>query len=167
MWKDWGFAATLFEQAKHFLSLAKQSGRSHEQEAYIRATIVFSLMSFEAFFFREIIAGYLEQNRATIDPDALRTVEVGLEKRTKIRDAVKDWPRLLTGRRLTASPDFQNFVKYRNALVHGKITEAIPSLGKLAQEVETIDNAELAIQTIGEMIRDIALHFNFAVPPWV
>jgi hypothetical protein len=48
MWKDWGFAPSLFAQAKQLLDLAKHSDGS-AQEGCIRASVVFSLMSFEAF----------------------------------------------------------------------------------------------------------------------
>jgi len=48
VWKDWGFAPTLFAQARQFLELAKHSDSS-AQEAYIRASIVFSVMCFEAY----------------------------------------------------------------------------------------------------------------------
>lgn len=111
MWKDWGFAATLFGQAKHFLSLAKQDGRAREQEGYVRAAIVFSLIAFEASFFREIITGYIQQNRATIDPVRLKTVEDRLTgpRYTGIQEAVEKWPKWLTGKPLPRSSSYPDF----------------------------------------------------------
>ena len=130
LWKDWGFAASLFTRAKHFLASARQSAPGSDQEGLIRASIVFSLMSFEAYFF-QVVKGYIQQNGAKPDPTGLRKVEDGLVKHTGIHEAVRDWPRFLTGNSLdtTTQPyaDFVNFTKYRNALLHGKITENIPS----------------------------------------
>jgi len=173
MWKDWGFAATLRSQAKHFLDLAKQTVIGGEQEGYIRASIVFSVMSFEAFFFREIIQGYIEQHRAAIAPKNLKKVEDGLNGKnggfTGIQKAVKTWPELLTGANLVGSEgvDFLKFVNYRNALAHGDITRRIPEWGTLAQEVETVANAELALHAIGEFKKHVAQHFGFSPPTWV
>jgi hypothetical protein len=113
MWKDWGLATTLRGQAKRFLELAKQTPVGSEQEGYVRASIVFSVISFEAFFFREIIWGFIEQNSATLDPKNAQKVDNGLNGRngqrfTGIKEAVKTWPRLLTRRALdpSASADF-------------------------------------------------------------
>ena len=169
-WKDWGFAESIFSQSKHFLDLAKQNTTSSIQEGYIRASIVFSLMSFEAYF-GEVVRGYIQQRGATINnPTGLKKVENGLRKHNGIHAAVRDWPKYLTGNSLDTTTksyaDFVNFTQYRNALVHGNITEKIPSWGKLAQDVETIDNAELAQGTILQMIKVVAAHFGFNVPTW-
>jgi hypothetical protein len=115
--------------------------------------------------------GFIHHNRATIDPDGLKKVERGLARRTGIQDAVKEWPKWLTGNTLPKSSSCSNlvkFMKYRNALIHGKITEVIPSSGqKLAQDIETVDNAELALQTVSDMIKATAQHFGFQAPSWV
>ena len=58
VWKDWGFAPTLFGQAKHFLELAEGDAIPSAAEAYIRASIVFALVSFEAYFF-ELVRAYI------------------------------------------------------------------------------------------------------------
>ena len=62
--------------------------------------------------------------------------------------------------------DWINFTEYRNALVHGKITERISGLGKLAQELEVIDQAQLAHATAAAMIKATAAHFGFDVAAW-
>jgi hypothetical protein len=170
MWKDWGLAPTLRSQAKRFLDLAEQTTVGAEQEGYIRASIVFSSMSFEAFFFREIIRGYIEQHRAAIVPENLKIVEDGLNGKnggfTGIQKALKTWPELLTGASLVGSEsvDFLKFVNYRNALAHGDITRQIPEWGNLAQEVETVANAEFALHAIGEFKKHVAKHFGFSPP---
>jgi hypothetical protein len=63
--------------------------------------------------------------------------------------------------------DWVRFTDYRNALVHGRISESIPSLGTLAQEVETVAQAQLAHAAAGAMIEATAAHFGFAAPTWV
>jgi hypothetical protein len=132
-------------------------------------------MSFEAFFYREIIEGFIEQNRAALDPKAVQRVDNGLngknrERFTGIRQAVETWPRLLTGRALdpSASAEFVRLLDYRNALAHGDITKKLQRWGgKLAQEVETVATAELALHMIGEFRTHVAQHFGFGPPPWV
>jgi hypothetical protein len=176
MWKNWGLAAMLHGQAKHFLHLAKQTPAGSEQEGFVRASIVFSVMSFEAFFFREVIMGYIQRDGATLDPTKIKKVKDRLEGKdgrfTGIKNAVNTWPEWLTGKNLDAPAcaDFETLLAYRNALVHGDITKELPSPlwgNKLAQEVETAANAELALQTIAEMIKAVALHFGLNLPPWV
>lgn len=173
MWKDWGFASTLYSQATRFLDLAEQISVGSEQEGYVRASIVFSVMSFEAFFFREIIVGYIHQHRATLDPAKVEKVEGGLSGRggfIGIKKALAEWPSLLTGKALDPSASAHYFVKllgYRNALTHGDITRHIPQWGKLAQDVETVDEAKLALKTTAELAKAAALHFGFDAPPWV
>lgn len=175
MWRDWGLATTLSSQAKHLLELAKQTPVGNVQEGYVRASIVFSVMSFEAFFYREIIGGFIEQNRAALDPKAVQKVENGLNGKkgvgfTGIERAVETWPRLLTGRALdpSASAELVRLLDYRNALAHGDITRKLQRWGgKLAQEVETVATAELALHMIGEFKTHVAQHFGFSPPPWV
>lgn len=160
----------MFSQAKHFLDLARQTKSGPTQEGYVRASIVFFLICFEAYFF-EVVMGYIQEKGASIDPGELKKVEDGFRQNTGIHGAVRDWPKCLTGTSLDTQTksyqDFVNFTKYRNALVHGKITEKIPSWGKLAQDIETIDHAELAQQTISEMIKSVAPHFGFDLPTWI
>jgi hypothetical protein len=168
MWKDWGFAPSLFSHAKDFLGLAKKS-TGRVQEGFVRAAIIFSLMSFEAYW-RDVIRGYIQTNRRSIDPSKLLKVEKELNtSRIGIHEALNNWPKVLTGKPLdTATKSFGNFVnfkEYRNLLVHGKITDKVPS-GKLAQDVETISEAELALQTVSEVIKIVAVHFGFSVPTW-
>jgi hypothetical protein len=62
LWRDWGFAGSIFGQAKHFLELARQAPPGTMQEGYVRASIVFFLISFEAYFF-EVIRGYIQAKR--------------------------------------------------------------------------------------------------------
>jgi len=170
LWKDWGFAASLFNQAKNFLASAKQIAGGSAQQGLVRASIVFSLMSFEAYFF-EIVKGYMQEKGATLDPMVLRKVQDGFAKHAGIHEAVRDWPKFLTGKSLDATTNayanFANLTKYRNALLHGKITEKIPSWGKLAQDVETIEAAEFAQRTAAEMVKVVASHFGFAIPTWL
>ena len=181
MWKDWGFAATLCDQAKHFLDMARQTATGSEQEGYIRASIVFAVMSFEAFFFREVITGYIQRHRTKLDATKVKKVEDGLSGKeglsekalrrgirrfTGIQTAVKTWPQSLTGKTLTSTAfdDFMTLLDYRNALAHGDITRKFDRLllgDTLAQEVETVANTELALQTISEMKMAAALHFGF------
>ena len=100
MSKDWGFAGTLRDQAKRFLDLAKQTPSGSEQEGCVRASIVFSVISFEAFFFREIIRGYIQQHASVLDPNKIGKIERGLSGNggfTGISGALENWPRLLTG----------------------------------------------------------------------
>jgi hypothetical protein len=170
MWKDWGFSPSLFGQAKHFLELARHDTDPQAREGHIRASIVFSHMAFEAYF-REAVLGYIQQRSSAIDKSKLKQVEGGLHKRTGIQKAIREWPTLLTGQPLDSGTklykDWVNFTQYRNSLLHGKITEPISSSGKLAQEVETIEDAELAMATIAGMINAVAGHFKFDVPTWV
>ena len=170
MWKDWGFAPSLFGQATHFLQLARREKEHQALEGHIRASVVFSQMAFEAYF-RDAIRGFIQENRSKIDPSSLAKVERQLASRhVGIREAVSEWPSLLTGKPLDSGTEFyrdwQNFMKYRNALVHGKITEMIPDLGKLAQELETLDQAQLAHATAAAMIKATAAHVGFAIPAW-
>jgi hypothetical protein len=174
LWKDWGFSAALFSQAKHFLALATDSSPGTSQEGLIRASIVFFLMSFEAFFV-ELIKGYIQQNRATLKtehPEAVAKVEEALKKKRAITDAVREWPKLLTGNSLDSTTEpYQNFkrlTKYRNFLVHGKITEPIPGWGELlAQDVETVDSAALAQRTVSAMLKVVSSHFGIGPPTWI
>lgn len=169
MWKDWGFAPSLFGQAERFLELARHETDHQAREGHIRASIVFSHMAFEAYF-RDAVRGYIQQRGPTIDVLKLKQVEEGLRNRTGIKKAVSEWPSLLTGQPLDSNTklykDWDNFTQYRNALVHGQITKPIPSWGKLAQDVETIEDAKNAKATIAGMIRTVAGHFKFNVPTW-
>ena len=124
MWKDWGFAESLFSQATTFLRLASDS-ETHTREAHIRAAIVFFQMAFEAYF-RDAIRGYIQEHE-----EAANNIKTRMRKNAGIAEAVRHWPERLTGKPLdtTSEPyrNFGNFVKYRNALVHGDITATIPS----------------------------------------
>lgn len=165
-WKDWGFAPALFAQAKQFLDLAKHSD-DPSQEGYIRASIVFSLMSFEAYW-RNVIRGYLQTKGATVDQSGWRRKLA----RTELKKALESWPEQLVGAPLRTSDklydDFSNLREYRNLLVHGKIEEPIrSSWGKLAQDIETIEYAELSRSTVSEMIKLVAQHFGDDIPAWV
>jgi hypothetical protein len=91
LWRDWGFAGSIFGQAKHFLELARQAPPGTMQEGYVRASIVFFLISFEAYFF-EVIRGYIQAKRTTIDPAGLKKVEDELQLNTGIHEAVRYWP---------------------------------------------------------------------------
>jgi hypothetical protein len=173
LWKDWGFAPALFSQAKYFLALARDSAPGNSQEGLIRASIVFFLMSFEAFFL-ELVKGYIQQNRAKLNeeyPEAVAKVEEALEKKRPFSDAVNKWPKLLTGTSLNSTTEaHQNFLhltEYRNCLVHGKISEPIPGWGKPAQDVETVDSAELAQRTVSAMLKMVSSHFGIAPPTWI
>ena len=174
LWKDWGFASALFKQARQFLDLAMETAPGNSQEAFIRASIVFSLMSFEAFYL-ELIKGYVQQNRPALEkehPGAAAKVEEDLRKNQGILEAVKESPKLLTGGPLDCATEaYRNFVKltkYRNNLVHGKIVEEIPGWGKLlAQDVETVDSAELAQRTISAMLEVVSSRFGIASPTWI
>jgi hypothetical protein len=169
MWKDWGFAPALFAQAEHFLELARRDTNYHVREGYIRASIVFFRMAFETYFL-DVVRGYIQQRHSAIDIMKLNQVEMGIQKRIGIKKAICKWPDLLTGQPLDNGTklyqDWDNFTQYRNALVHGKITEPIPSWGKLAQEVKTIEGVEHARATIAGMIKTVAGHFKFDVPTW-
>jgi hypothetical protein len=169
MWKDWGFAPSLFVQAKQFSDLAKHSDGS-AQEGFIRASIVFSLMSFEAYW-RDVITGYIQANAATVDQSRLAQVKKEMAHRTDLKKALESWPQALVGTPLDTSAkvydDFSNFREYRNILVHGKISEPIrSSWGKLAQEIETVECAELARRTVSEIINMVARHFCYSMPAW-
>jgi hypothetical protein len=168
MWKDWGFAPSLFAQAKQFLDLATHADGS-AQEGYVRASIVFALMSFEAYW-RDVITGYIQANGATVDQSRLTKVKKEMA-RTDLKKALERWPQTLVGTPLDTSAkvydDFSNFREYRNFLVHGKISEPIrSSWGKLAQEIETLEYAELAQSTVSEMINMVARHFGYSLPAW-
>ena len=169
MWKDWGFADSLFSQAQAFLDLANAAPRDKASEAYIRATIIFSQMAFEAYF-RSVVRGYIQQHRPTIPSASLEKVELAIERNTGISVAVRDWPKWLTGNSLDTEDalyrNFTNFIQYRNALVHGAITAKIASWGRLAQDVETTDYAALAQTTTIGMVKVVAAHFDFTTPAW-
>lgn len=170
MWKDWGLAATLRRQANGFLQLAKQTRNANEQEAYVRASMVFSVMSFEAFFFREVVKSYIQKNAATLDAANVAKVEGGLNGPhfTGIKKAMKKWPILLGLKPLnSASTEYlDKLLGYRNALAHGNITRSLGE-GGLAQDVETTHDAEIALKKVGELIKEVAQHFGFTPPPWV
>lgn len=166
MWKYWGFEASLFAQAKYFLDGAKGN---IQQEANVRATIVFSLMSFEAYWY-EVVKGYIQVQRANILPANLVKVEDELNRRIGIKKSLNKWPELLTGTPLNLSAgcyqQWNHFRDYRNFLVHGDISGKLPS-GRLAQDVETVAEATLALQAVSDMIRLVATHFKFPIPSWV
>jgi len=169
IWKDWGFAPSLFAQAKQFLDLAKHSDGA-AQEGYIRASIVFSLMSFEAYW-REVITGYMQAKGVTVDQSRLAKVKKEMA-RMDLKKALESWPQALVGTPLDTIAkvydDFSNFREYRNFLVHGKISEPIRSTwGKMAQEIETVEYAELARRTVSEMSNMVAQHFGYSIPAWV
>jgi hypothetical protein len=168
LWKDWGFAPFLFAQAKHFLDLAKHNTGS-AQEGYIRASIVFSLMSFEAYW-HNVIKGYIQAKGATVDRSRLARIKKEMP-RTDLKKALESWPQALVGVSFDISAkfydDFSNFREYRNFLVHGKIEEPIrSSWGKLAQDIETVEYAELALRTVSEMSKTVARHFGYEMPEW-
>jgi hypothetical protein len=168
LWKDWGFSEALFSQAKYFLASASDSAPGTPQEGLVRASILFSLMSFEASFFA-IVKGYIQRNRAALNPEAVAWVAEALKKNTGISDAVQEWPKLLRGEPLDSGTEvYRNlvkFTKYRNCLVHGKITDPIPGWGKsLAQDVETVGSAELAQRTVSAMLKVVSDHFGVAPP---
>lgn len=170
MWRDWGFAPSLFAQAKQFLDFVKQSD-GPTQEGYIRASIVFSLMSFEAYW-RDVISGYIQAKGATVDKSRLAKVRREMGANIGLKKALESWPQDLIGRPLDNSTrfyeDFSNFREYRNSLVHGKIAEPIhSSWRKLAQEVETVEYAELSRRTVSDMITMVAQHFGYDIPAWV
>jgi len=172
-WKDWGFAPALFDQAQQFLRFAENPLQGGSQEGFIRASIVFFLMSFEAFFY-ELIKGFIQQNRerlAAERPKDLAKVEKQIKGTTGICDAVKDWPKLLTDGSLNpdaeAYRDFRKLTKYRNSLMHGNISEEIPGWAKLlAQDVETVRSAELARRTVSAMLEMVSSHFGVPPPDW-
>ena len=170
LWKDSGFAPTIFNQARRFFALAIASRVETDRSAHIRACIVFALMAFEAYFF-ELIRGFIQANRQRLDVQNLQRLEDGIAERTGITRAVSEWPELLTGTSLDKGrrtySDLMNAIQYRNALVHGKITEPIPSLGKLAQDLETCGYAQAVIVIVSEMISVVAAHFGFKIPDWV
>ncbi len=93
MWRDWGFAPALLSQAKLFIDMVK---KGESQEACIRASILFSMMSFEAYF-RDVVREYIETNRATISAATVQEVEEQLAARTGIERALNHWPAMLTG----------------------------------------------------------------------
>jgi hypothetical protein len=190
-WKDWGFAPSLFSQAKVFLKAAKECGSLAEQEPLIRASILFALASFEAHFydvvkshiqnakpigtvpsrFEKIAGSILELFGRKRSLSGVEKVQAGMARHAGIHEAVRDWPKYLLGRSLdTNTRSYHNFVKftnYRNQLVHGQIAEKMRSWpGKLAQDVETIECADLAQETVSEMIKMTALHFGLDTPAW-
>src|SRR5688572_16284594 len=94
LWKDWGFANALFRQGEHFLRTASQSSDARVREGYIRASILFFLMAFEAYF-HAAIRGYVQQNRASIPPAKLQQLEKKMgEKSGRLAEAVRTWPAL-------------------------------------------------------------------------
>jgi len=169
MWKDWGFAPSLFAQAKQFLDLAKHSDGS-VQEGHIRASIVFSLMSFEAYW-GDVIRGYIQEKGAAVDQAKLAKIKKDMP-RIDLKKALESWPQALVGAQLDTSAkiydEFSNFREYRNSLVHGKISDPIrSSSGKLAQDFENVESAELSRRTVSEMIKMVARHFGYDIPAWV
>lgn len=172
MWKDWGFAPSLFAQAKRFLELAKSDSAP---EGNIRAAIVFSLMAFEAYW-TEAVKGYIQANGTSIaQPTRHAEIVKALNTSFKIKTALETWPEYLVGKPLDTTTKeydaFSNFREYRNCLVHGKVAERIPrsswgAAGMLVQDVETTSHAELVISTVSSMIKTVALHFGFHQPSW-
>jgi len=169
MWKDWGFAAAVYAQAKHFLELGKATQAADDRDGYIRASFVFFVIAFEAHFY-EVVRGFIQAQRASIPAQEIQKVEDDIRRNTGLQKALRDWPKRLTGKSLdTQAPIFTELIKiidYRNWLVHGKIAQTVPSWGRLAQEIETTDNAERARQTVAAMIALVAVHFGFNAPDW-
>ena len=93
-----------------------------------------------------------------------------LKRNTGLQKAVREWPQRLTGRSLdTQAPLFTELIKvieYRNWLVHGKIAQTVPSWRRLAQEIETTENAERAGETVAAMVAQVSQHFGFEAPHW-
>ena len=169
MWKDWGFAQAVYGQAKHFLDLAKGSQNPTDKDGYVRAAFVFFVISFEAHFY-EVVRGFIQAHRPSVAPQELRRVEDELKRNIGMQKAVREWPQRLTGRSLdTQGPLFTELIKvieYRNWLVHGKIAQTVPSWRKLAQEIETTENAERAGETVAAMVAQVSQHFGFETPHW-
>ena len=167
MWKDWGFEPAIHQQAKRFAELAHND---EEQEAHIRASIIFSLLCVEAHY-NAIVRSYMQDHRSTIPAAKLKKVESSLRARSGITNALETWPALLTGtsldRKSATYTTYTQFREYRNALIHADITRPLRTAGELAQEMETVENADLAFETTAEMIRMISLHFGYDVPAWV
>src|SRR5688500_597091 len=88
-WKDWGFAESLFSQAKTFLALAGDGLDDRGRGACVRASIVFFQMAFETYF-QQSVRGYIGQHRAAIPIDRLRRLEKGLEGITGVAKAVDE-----------------------------------------------------------------------------
>jgi hypothetical protein len=169
MWKDWGFAAAVYGQAKHFLDVAKTSQSPAEKDGYVRAAFVFLVMSVEAHFY-EVVRGFIQTNRANLPSKGLDKVEEELKRNTGLQRALREWPQHLTGKSLDlqGAPylDLIKIIDYRNWLVHGKIAQTVPSWGILAQEIETIENAEAATKTVALMVTQVSQHFGFKAPDW-
>jgi hypothetical protein len=163
-----GFRALSLCPSEAVLDLAKHADGS-AQEGYVRASIVFALMSFEAYW-RDVITGYIQENGATVDQSRLTKVKKEMA-RADLKKALERWPQTLVGTPLDTSAkvydDFSNFREYRNFLVHGEILEPIrSSWGKLAQEIETLEYAELAQSTVSEMINMVVRHFGYSLSAW-
>src|SRR5260370_35511443 len=91
LWKDWGFAESLFAQAKYFLELAKAGGAA--DEGFIRASMLLSQMSFEAYYRSDVIPAYIQNNRKRLSRAALGNVKA----RTSITHAIQRRHKNLTG----------------------------------------------------------------------
>jgi len=70
-----GICPALFAQAKRFSQLAGMAAGS-DQEGFIRAAIVFSLMAVEAHF-SEVVKGYIQGNQSTLDPQSCSRCRAG------------------------------------------------------------------------------------------
>ncbi len=169
MWRDWGFPSQVLQQAKTFSALANSARGDDLRLAYIRASILFSLVALEGHF-HQVVRGYIEANRNGIDPANLQRAEEEAAKRLGIDRALRNWPGLLTGNDLDTNAEpyttYSCFRAYRNVLVHGNITAPIQSSSTLAQDLETSENAELANTTARRMINMISRHFGFECPTW-
>lgn len=178
LWKDWEFAPELFKQAERFLDLARNECIGSSQEGFIRASIVFYLMSFEAFFFA-LVKGYIQQRRTTLSPSAVLKVE--RKKNPRISEVIEAWPELLTGMPLDYGTReyrcWKRLTYYRNALVHGKISEHIEGDEKspgsqvwtppIAQEFETLESVELARRAVSGMMEMTVSCFGIPSPTWI
>jgi len=127
-------------------------------------------MSFEAYWY-DVAESYIQANRNDKSKaKKLQKVEKALKKWVGIKKALDKWPERLTGKplnkKLACYQQYDNFREYRNRLLHGEVSGKLPS-GRLAQDLETIADAELALQAVSEMIKVVATHFGFPVPSWV
>ena len=63
LWKDWGFPQQMFQQAREFIKLADVAANDDEKRARIRASIIFSMLAFEAHF-NSNVRGYISYEQS-------------------------------------------------------------------------------------------------------
>ena len=140
----------------------------------VRATVIFAFTAIEAFM-NKMAFYYLEKNK-DIDPfivDYLKERQPIFKNGSKtynkkylsLDDKITDWTIIITGNKFDKS-DFvwQNFIKikkFRNIMLHGH-----PDSEEIYDNA-TLEMAQLAVDTVSNIIKRFYEYDGNRYPPWV